>query len=138
MRLEAAIARARECVARKVPHVHLGRSMAGMDCVGLVAYALALDESAVPGYGRDPFAGQLERALRAHFGEPITDEPRAGDVVAMRWGGPIRHVGILADHPDGGLSIIHSVQTVGRATEHGIDHKTKWRIVMVFRPEFEE
>ncbi len=133
--LSEVLARARECVALEVPHVHRGQTISGMDCVGLVVYAFKYAGN-IPLYGRDPHAGVLVRELRRVFGPPVDAEPQSGDIVAMRWGGDVRHVGIIAQADDGRATIIHSIQSVGRATEHGLDEKTRKRIKHVFRPEF--
>lgn len=120
-----------------VPWVHQGRNLAvGLDCIGLLAVVFAgtrYAEHDCTEYGRDPHDGLLERHLRSVFGAP-RDDVQQGDVVAMRYVGPIRHVGIVGDHPHG-LSLIHTDASIGRVTEHRIDEKWARRIALVFRPE---
>jgi cell wall-associated NlpC family hydrolase len=132
-----AIERARLAVARAVPHTHQGRSMLGMDCVGLIVWAFDL-EDAPADYGRHPHAGTLERHLAERFGPAVggASEAQPGDVVSMRFvaHGRPRHVGIVAEHPQGGLSLIHSNSQAGRAVEHRLDAEWLARIVAAYRP----
>jgi uncharacterized protein YijF (DUF1287 family) len=59
---------------------------------------------------------------------------RAGDVVMMRFAGDPRHVGILADYPDGGFMLIHTHDTLKYVTEHRLDERRAASIVAVWRP----
>ncbi|MFC0677532.1 NlpC/P60 family protein [Lysobacter korlensis] len=124
-----------------VPFVHQGRTRRGLDCIGLLELALhdagmghyAAHPANRTDYGRDPHRGLLEQRLREIFGEPVADM-RPGDVVALRYAGPIRHVGLIGDHQHG-LSLIHTDSHLGRVTEHRIDDRWATRIALVFRPE---
>lgn len=137
---DVAIARARELLG--VPFLHLGRDSHGIDCVGLLAYAHQQPATALPAYPRDPYSGQLEAGLQAACGEPVALAPvplaalQVGDVVAMAYGLPIRHVGLVATHPTlpGVLSLIHTDSTLGEVTEHILDAKWLRRIRKVYRP----
>ena len=133
-----------------VPFLHQGRDpVVGLDCIGLLAAAareagltryLVHDRQ---DYGRDPHGGLLEARLRACFGEPVAGSPvdlallHEGDVLAMRFAGPVRHVGIVGvrDYEGPQLTVIHTDNGVGRVTEHRIDDKWRRRIALVFRPE---
>lgn len=150
MRYNAAntVERMRELVAARVPFVHQGRTLAGMDCVGALCYALQY-EGDVPSYPRDPVNGELERALRRLFGEPVfyranlrTDplvsnaQLRPGDVLSMQYAGPVRHVGVIGDYRPvpGELSLLHTSASVGRVVEHVFDERWRRRVVGVWRP----
>lgn len=99
---------------------HHGRTRAGVDCVGLLI-ALARDcrlvdeerldriEKSTAGYSRYPSGDTLKRALDEVLCRTSVGEARAGDVALIRMRGELCHVGLLADHPDGGMSLIHSV-----------------------------
>lgn len=132
------IERARELIG--VPYLHLGRDFNGIDCVGLLVYADEVDLGVVPAYPRDPVNGELEHNLNAYYGEPLIDrtplldELAPGDVVALQYKGPIRHVGLVGDHPAGGVSLIHTDANLGRVTEHRLDAKWLRRIKKVYRP----
>lgn len=124
------------------PWVHQGRTRAGLDCVGLPVLALrdcGYSLSDVTTYSRNPHGGQLEKHLRAEFGAPVHKaDMAAGDIVAMAYKRVIRHVGIIAGYRDGGLSLIHTDQSVGRVTEHRIDAAWLDRIKAVYRPTYGE
>lgn len=134
-----------------MPWVHQGRDPArGVDCIGLLTYAFAgtryvhHPENRID-YGRDPVDGLLERRMRMIFGEPVAEAApreaidlsmcRPGDVVALRYAGPIRHVGMLGDYLHGGLSLIHTDSHVGKVAEHRVDDRWARRIALVYRPE---
>lgn len=87
-------------------------------------------------YGRDPHAGLLEQRMADVFGAPVADM-RPGDVVAIKYAGPIRHVGLIGEAEVGGvryLTLIHTDSHLGRVTEHRIDDRWARRIALVFRP----
>lgn len=119
------------------PWRHRGRSAWAVDCVGLLVASLRA--AGVPvadrsNYGREPWKDGLREEMRAQFGEPVTDW-QPGDVALMRWR-PTQepsHVGIIGDHPTGGLSLIHAYSMTA-VTEHAIDNKWRARIVEVYRP----
>lgn len=114
---------------------HQGRNPAvGIDCVGLVTLSLGIIEERVE-YRRDPLNGQLEAALEAQFGPPLpVEQMQHGDVVAIAYGKPIRHVGLVATG-ENGLNLIHTDQiVVNEVTEHPIDGLWLKRIKRVYRP----
>lgn len=143
-----AVERMRELVEARVPFVHQGKTLAGMDCVGGLCYALQY-QGEIPSYPRDPVNGELERELRALFGEPVfyranvlTDrvvtntDLRETDVVSMQYAGPVRHVGMIGNYEPvpGELSLLHTSASIGRVVEHILDEKWRRRIVGVWRP----
>lgn len=88
-------------------------------------------------YGRNPHQGLLEQRMAEVFGAPVSDM-RPDDVVALKYAGPIRHVGVIGefDYGEGPvLTLIHTDSHLGRVTEHRIDAKWRARIALVFRPE---
>jgi cell wall-associated NlpC family hydrolase len=117
------IAAARDLVG--VPFRHRGRSLRGVDCVGAVALALASQGRVVQDrahYGRNPANDGLREVCRAHFGKPIKTL-RAGDVALMAWHDDTRnrepnHVGVLFDHPNGGLAMVHALSQNKRVIAH--------------------
>lgn len=116
MTVEAFIAAARSL--KGAQWRHLGRSGRHVDCIGLLALAFAragihFDDERV--YSREPVGGYLRAGAVMRWGDPITKaRASAGDIVLLRWGKQDpSHTGILAAHPDGGLSIIHATQLHG-------------------------
>src|SRR5690606_8458951 len=91
---------------------HRGRKPWAVDCLGLVVLAAReaglKTEDAPRLYGRDPWDDQLRSGLRIRFGDPFpASEAQPGDIALIRWGkGEPSHVAIVADHPEGGLSLI--------------------------------
>jgi cell wall-associated NlpC family hydrolase len=132
---ERFVSACRACVG--VRFRHTGRSERGMDCLGLVATglrAIGRDVDDRTDYSRTPQGNALRRALEAHFGPPVTD-PRAGDIALFRWGGSEEnHVGVLFDHPQGGLAVVHALMQSRRVIEHRLEPHHLAMIAGVFRP----
>ena len=125
----------------RMPFRHAGRSRRGVDCVGLVAVALAAVGREVADrrdYGRDPVRDGLRDVLVEHFGDPVEGEAQPGDVVLMRWHtaeAPLfNHVGILTEYPLGGLALLHALGANREVVEHRLADPWPRRIVEVYRP----
>ncbi len=113
---------------------HAARKDWAVDCIGLVALSLAKAGRPVKDkkvYGREAWGDHLLEACRAEFGEPVQG-PCAGDVVLIRWGNTA-HMGILANHPDGGVSIIHAHNIHG-VVEQTYSGPIKACTIAFFRP----
>lgn len=91
----------------------------------------------VRGYGREPWDDQLRRGCRERFDGPFPiDEARPGDIAIFRWAqGEPSHIGILGNHPDGGLSLIHS-HIVNGVVECSLSGRYASCLVEIFRPRF--
>lgn len=126
--------------------VHQGRARHGLDCIGLLvkAYA-AYGIRDVTDYSRDPSGGLLERHVREQFGPAVAAGTRArpvdrsllqpGDVVLMAFPHVVRHVGIVGDHPAGGLSLIHTSSDAKRVGEHSLSDDVLRLVRFVHRME---
>lgn len=140
MSAETFVAAARELVGR-ARWRHRGRKPWAVDCIGLLVVAGAkagIDAPDEEGYGREPWDDRLLRGLTARFGEPVELEAdwRPGDIAVIRWDkSEPSHVGILADYPHGGLSIIHA-HNVNGVIEHRLAGPVREGVVKVFRPKF--
>lgn len=117
---------------------HRGRKPWAVDCVGLVA--LAARESGVPGedvsgYGREPWDDRLRKGCRERWGEPLPpSEARPGDIALVRWSvGEPSHMGVVGDHPDGGLTLIHATNLDG-VIEQSISGDVAAALIEVYRP----
>lgn len=143
---ERIIERAHWLAAQRVPFVHQGRTLSGIDCVGALVWILEYNGE-VPAYPRDPVGGELERELESKFGRPIFEFTRANrmtdssclmpcDILSMQYAGPVRHVGIVVPHVciSGALSMVHTDSDVGCTTECLIDDYWMRRIMKVWRP----
>jgi len=116
---------------------HRGRKPWAVDCIGLLILAAeeaGLDPGNVPRrYGREPWDDQLRQGLRERFGAPVPD-PAPGDIALIRWQpGEPTHVAVLADHPSGGLSMIHAHNLHG-VVEHALSGPYLDAVVEVYRP----
>ena len=114
-----------------VPWRHQGRSLFGIDCVGLlvcVARDLDIPVEDMRAYEREPRAHDLARMLRRHcVSVPVADR-RRGDIVLM--GRPSTHVGFLTEGNPFGL--IH-VPTNGACVEVRFDPDIH-RLRAAYRP----
>lgn len=117
---------------------HHGRRPHAVDCIGLLA--LAFRGCGVPfedefGYGREPVGDLLRKGAIRRWGDPLRrDDAIPGDIVLLRWGSaPPSHTGIVATHPDGGLSLIHANNLHG-VIEQRYEGLARAAVTDVFRP----
>lgn len=134
----AAIAAARGFLGVRWGHHGRGRRL---DCLGMVHAAARAVRPSIPDlptdYGRLPHSGTLRARMCEWLGEPVQREPVPGDVVSWHLAGDENHVGLVTDHPDYGIGLIHSYALTaggqgGKVIEHGIDAKERRRIVEVW------
>lgn len=117
---------------------HRGRKPWAVDCVGLIVVAgmrSGLNTYDEKGYGREPWEDRLRRGCRERWGAPLSpDEARPGDIAIIRWAkGEPSHMAIVGDHPDGGLTLIHSHNLHG-VIEQGMRDFEREIVVEVYRP----
>ncbi len=125
------------------PFHHQGRLPGvGLDCIGLlvaVARELDLPHSDDATYGRRPRPAQLLAGMEHNLVRRLGCDLAPGSVVVMgaRRADLPQHVGILTEHPAGGLGLIHTDAHVGRVTEHAFDAAARERVhsVWAFREE---
>ena len=136
---ERVVAQARTMVG--VPWRHQGRKPWAVDCLGLVIVSMTaagwqMQAEMPSGYGREPWDDALRRGLQSHFGEPVAGTWLPGDVALFRWGkAEPSHVGILADHPHGGISLIHASNRRG-VVEILLAGRLLDSVIDVYRPEW--
>lgn len=115
---------------------HRGRKRWAVDCVGLVVLAAkhaGEDVQDEARYGREPWEDRLRAGLLSRYGAPVTDW-RVGDVALIRWRkGEPSHLGIIGNHPHGGLSLIHAHNLHG-VVEVSLSGPYLPCVVEVFRP----
>lgn len=128
-----------------VPFRHRGRSGKNLDCAGLVllsARDIGVVLPDIKHYGREPFRDGLLEATRAAFGREFASGPLPihlllpGDVLLLKFDIHPHHVGLVGDHPLGGLSLIHANADVtqnGKVVEQRLDAMWLSRITHVFR-----
>ena len=136
---ERVVAQARAMLG--VPHRHQGRKPWAVDCIGLVDVSLRAagwtPQAEMPvGYGREPWDDRLRNGMRAHFGAPVVDGWLPGDVALFRWGkAEPSHVGIIANHPHGGISLVHASNRRG-VVEILLAGRLLDSVIDVYRPEW--
>jgi len=127
-----------------VRYGHQGRSRKILDCLGLlvgVCYDMKLrgtdgaplherDES---GYSRlATNETMLTRCAQSLI--PVqTRDARPADVLVTAWARGQRHIGIVGDHPAGGLTLIHAYQPSRKVIEQRLDEALLARALGVFR-----
>lgn len=120
----------------KTPFRHQARVPGrGLDCAGLlvcVCQELGLSVEDVQGYGRNPFNGMLEEAIRSQpfLREVAKAALQPGDVLLMRFSQEPQHIAIATDH-----GMIHAYEHSGAVVEHRIADVWRARITHVFRFE---
>lgn len=118
-----------------VPWRHLGRSRAGVDCIGLVLLALREADVEVPDpapYEREPQGPRLLDGIRAHAMQVARHEP--GDVLLFRMGVYGAHVGIASTHATWHVpAVIHAYAPHRMVVEAPIDSETRRALVGAFR-----
>lgn len=118
------------------PFRHQGRVPGvGLDCAGVLVCdcrELGLPVEDVDGYGRNPFQGLLEQAIRRQpfLREVAKADIRPGDVLLMRFYEAPQHIAIATEH-----GIVHAYENAGKVVEHRLSGFWKARITHVFRFE---
>lgn len=107
----------------------------GLDCAGLlvcVCQELGLPIQDVQGYGRNPFNGLLEQAIRrqSFLREVSKADIQPSDVLLMRFDKAPQHIAIATEH-----GIIHAYEHSGAVVEHRLADVWRARITHVFRFE---
>jgi cell wall-associated NlpC family hydrolase len=117
-----------------VPWRHLGRTRAGVDCIGLVLLSCAAAGVTIPDpapYAREPQGALLAREI-LHHADRAPIEP--GAVLLFRMGVYAGHVGIASLHPDRGeLSVIHAYAPHRVVVEQVLDEPLRKALVGAYR-----
>lgn len=118
-----------------VPWRHLGRSRAGVDCIGLVLLAAAKAGLSIPDpapYAREPQGAALMRGVLAH-GVRVADA-LPGDVLVFRMGLYGGHVGIATQHRTyGGPGVLHAYAPHRHVVEQPMDAELRRALLAVIR-----
>ena len=128
------ITRARQFLG--VRFAHQGRSVAGLDCLGLLmltsqTLGLAFDGAGVealdvPHYGTRPDAMLLKQKLDTHLQGIEKTDVRAADILLLKIDGMPQHLALLTDYPMAGeLGMIHAYAPAREVVEHRYD--AHWR-----------
>jgi cell wall-associated NlpC family hydrolase len=129
---------------RNVRFKHQGRTIGGLDCVGLilrVGVDLSLlptellpvgDGCLVPAYNARPHPRLF--ALVARHGDSVPLEHAApGDVLILHFDTPEKKPEHIVIKTDCGIIHVHPGSSITRITEHSIDQEWQRRILCAFR-----
>lgn len=119
-----------------VRFAHQGRTLEGLDCLGLLivtaqAAGLTIEGEEVgtldiPHYGNRPDAQLLRQKLDGHLLPIDRGGVREGDVVLLKVDGLPQHLALITDYPmDGELGMIHAYAPARCVVEHRYDEH--WR-----------
>lgn len=118
-----------------VPWRHLGRSLAGVDCIGLVVLAHRTAGHDVPDpapYAREPVGARVIAGIEAAGGRRVA-RPRAGDVLVFKVDGVNGgHLGIAAER-DGEATVIHAYAARRRVVEEPLSHDLDAALIGAWR-----
>jgi cell wall-associated NlpC family hydrolase len=118
-----------------VPWRHLGRSLAGVDCIGLVILAHRAAGHEVPDpapYAREPIGARVIAGIEAAGGKRVP-RPRAGDVLVFRVDGVNGgHLGIASD-TSFGPCVIHAYAPRRRVVEELLSHDLAEALIGAWR-----
>jgi cell wall-associated NlpC family hydrolase len=123
------------------PFHHQGRLPGvGVDCAGVVIVVMRQLELSAPdfdvtGYPRAPDGTSLRAYCDEHMIAIEAADMQAGDVILVSWqGGDPQHLGILADHQNDGLSLVHAEsRRYKRVIEQRIAFGRNMRLVQAYR-----
>lgn len=115
---------------------HQGRSMSGVDCVGIfqqIGQQLGRNFQIPNNYTRNPDQKVLVAHMEQFFDRIPKDDRKPGDLALMRFVDerlrmPNRHVVLLTD-----LGILHAAANFRKVTEHTLDDEWLNRIEYVYR-----
>jgi cell wall-associated NlpC family hydrolase len=111
-----------------VPFQHQGRSMFGIDCIGLivvVAHELGYTDDDATGYGRVPNGRRLMKGLEKHLDHSET--PQMGDVLLFKFDRLPHHVAFYT-----GDGLIHSYEAAKKVVEHRMDEYWQTRLIRAY------
>ena len=120
---ETVVARARGCIG--IRFRAQGRGREGLDCVGLVAVALGLEQVRADYALRSGAAEALATALRAAGLRPV-EERAPGDVLVMRVGPGQLHLAIWT-----GAGLVHADAGLRRVVE--LPGEIVWPVMSAWR-----
>ena len=116
-------------------HQHRAKGVA-CDCPGpltMTTRALGLSDFDITDYDRLPDGQAMLALCDREMTRIEVRDMQPGDAVVMKFVNMPQHIGILADHPFGGLSLIHASNTVGKVVEHSLAPSWRSRIVAAYR-----
>jgi hypothetical protein len=127
-----------------VRFMHQGRSMSGLDCLGLLiitAQTLGLSFSGepmetldIPTYGTRPDTLLLKHKLDTHLMPIARNEICAADIVVLKVDGLPQHLALITDYPmQDELGMIHAYAPARQVVEHRYDQHWQRQTYLAYR-----
>ncbi len=113
------------------PWRHQGRSIHGIDCVGLlyaINAALKLSYYDIKGYGRDPEYDFVSHLIISGFTRIPLQDAVSGDMLLFRSSVRPTHVAILTDNRQGPY-LLHASAKARKVVEEPYDHE--WKALVI-------
>ena len=124
-----------EYIARQyvgVPFKHQGRTIHGLDCVGLIiriAHDLGISDFDYLNYGRDPKPEVMRKYLRSLLDRVGIAKQEPGDILYMSFLKHPQHLAIYTSND----TIIHAAYIFKKVVEQRFDTYWKQRVTEVYR-----
>ncbi len=118
-------------LVRKIPWRHQGRSLRGVDCVGLfyvLGKTIGLEVDMGNNYTRLPNPAVLEAGMAEHCTRILKRNSMPGDLALIKYADKAIHLVMFTDK-----GIIHCSRDAGTVVEHSIDQSWDRNIVSVWR-----
>ena len=118
-------------LVHKVPWRHQGRSLRGVDCVGLFSIlgkTIGLDLDMRTNYTRTPNPADLEAGIAVYGRKIAFQDVLPGDFALIKYGAKAIHLVMITDR-----GILHCSADMKTVVEHSIDANWKRDIVSIWR-----
>ena len=116
----------------------------GVDCIGLIVGITRelniCDSNNNPlhkfdrtDYSREPNGNLLREIFDKFLQVEKNSEIKVGQILLIKFAKHPQHVGVVAEHPEGGFSIIHAYQPAGKVVEHRLTEIWQQKIVEIYK-----
>ena len=120
-----------------VPYRHQGRSVAGLDCAGILVllgeeigfYSEKIESRR---YSRNPASFKLKQEMDKHLIPISKQDIQVGDVLLLKITTDPQHIGIVTGYSAQSFGMIHCYDTVGRVVEHRLNRLWFERIIQSY------
>lgn len=120
-------------------YAHCGRTEYGLDCIGIVCYALSkmgIPYEDMKQYPRQGYENNLVKYLSKQLDEVPISERKPSDILVFwidRKTREPQHIGVCVLMKDGKEGMIHSYLDVRKVAKSHLDKRWKRRLCKVFR-----
>jgi hypothetical protein len=133
--LSRLIKTAYDLAGRRVPYVHQGRSLLGMDCLNFLIYLLEeqhYTKVTLKPYPMTPNGRHMAKTLSMFLDAVPVDEARTGDVYQILVGRNPQHLALRTSDTNPVL-IVHADRAAGCVVESALDESMYPRIYAAWR-----